>query len=223
MTPHGALRRIAEQVPARWRLPVRATFDLWADIEPEARHLARIGPGRGIAVDVGANYGFYSFHLARIYRRVVAFEPNPHAAAPLKAWRQPAVTLHEVALSDAQGSATLRIPTVQGRDMSGWASLDAVRIPEAHAVSSIEVRTRTLDSYELDDVGFLKIDVEGHELRVLRGARATVDRWRPHLLVELGDPQVERLLATLGYRRRSLEELAGARGASQNAIFTPDR
>jgi hypothetical protein len=50
----------------------------------------------------------------------------------------------------------------------------------------IEVETRTLDEYELD-VGFIKIDVEGHELAVLDGAKGTIEKSRPNMLVECND------------------------------------
>jgi len=221
MTLHGALLRLGARLPLRWQLPAHALLDRWAAIEPEMACLERIGPCAGTAVDVGANYGPYSYFLARRYARVLAFEPNLPVARPLVAWAHPAVTVHGVALSDTEGHATLHVPTLDGREMTGWASLDAGRLGAATATRALDVPVRTLDSYGLDDVGFMKIDVEGHELAVLRGARATLERCRPHLLLELGDPAAERLLADLGYRRRTLEELAGVAGARQNAIFTP--
>ena len=65
----------------------------------------------------------------------------------------------------------------------------------------MRVATRTLDSYELRNVGFIKIDVEGFEQAVLRGARATLARERPVLLLEMeerhtGEP-IEQSIATV--------------------------
>jgi hypothetical protein len=65
---------------------------------------------------------------------------------------------------------------------------------------------RTLDSYALEDVGFVKIDVEGHELAALRGAEQTLRRCRPLVLVEVEDrhrpdavSSVRAFMATMGY------------------------
>ena len=65
----------------------------------------------------------------------------------------------------------------------------------------LEVETRRIDDYDLADVGFIKIDVEGHELAVLAGAAATLARHKPNLLIECNDEHqpdaVERLGAWL--------------------------
>ena len=52
----------------------------------------------------------------------------------------------------------------------------------------MSVPIRTLDQFELQDVGFVKIDVEGFEFSTLQGARATLERWRPNLLIEIDAP-----------------------------------
>ena len=52
-------------------------------------------------------------------------------------------------------------------------------------VETIRVPLRTLDSYNLSNIGFIKIDVEGHELDVLRGAEVTLRRDQPNLLIEI--------------------------------------
>jgi FkbM family methyltransferase len=49
------------------------------------------------------------------------------------------------------------------------------------------VPLRTLDCYSLEDLSFVKIDVEGHEVEFLRGAAHLIRRERPHLLVEVGE------------------------------------
>ena len=54
-------------------------------------------------------------------------------------------------------------------------------------IREVEVACKPLDQYGLEDVGFLKIDVEGHELAVLRGATETISRSYPSILVEAED------------------------------------
>jgi hypothetical protein len=108
------------------------------------------------------------------------------------------VTTHDVALSDTEGTAVLSMPDDLG---SGRAT-----IASATGTEIAPVQTRRLDSYELTDVGFMKIDVEGHEEAVLKGALDTLDRCRPNLVVEIEErhnpgalSRIPLRLAELGY------------------------
>ncbi|MEY2549321.1 MAG: hypothetical protein QOD64_1903, partial [Verrucomicrobiota bacterium] len=62
----------------------------------------------------------------------------------------------------------------------------------------IEVETRRIDDYDLVDVGFIKIDVEGHELAVLAGAANTLARHTPNLLIECNDEHQPNAVTRLG-------------------------
>jgi FkbM family methyltransferase len=156
---------------------------LTAEGEWELRLLRRhVDPAR-IAVDVGANNGVYAYHLSRFAREVLAFEPNPRFHDKLKGLPRN-VRLEPVALSAASGSADLSIPRQGDTEAGGWATLE----PSAYEVArTLPVTTRALDDYGLTDVGFIKIDVEGHELTVLAGAERTVRDNRPVLLIECED------------------------------------
>ena len=217
------LRRSAAFLPRRWRLPIVAYVDLLQGAEPECRWLRRIGPCRGIAIDVGANYGIYSYALSKLYLRVVAFEPNPKAAQLLQSWNSPKVDLVQTALSSRAGSSILYVPLNNGFEVSGWGSLDRDNCPGAVDFAKLEVHLRTLDSFELSDVGFIKIDVEGHELQVLQGAAETIARCKPNLLVEVrqNETGVHALMKSWGYEACRLDDLAGVCGSPVNVIFRP--
>jgi FkbM family methyltransferase len=116
--------------------------------------------------------------MSRSARQTHAFEPNPSTFGYLSRAHIRRVTAYNVALSDAPSTATLWLP-----DGDGEASL--IRHENRPAVGSVSVQCRTLDSYGLDEVGFIKIDVEGHEQKVLKGARETIERCRPTVYVEL--------------------------------------
>jgi hypothetical protein len=96
--------------------------------------------------------------------------------------------VHQIALSDHAGAARLLVPEDDG--LARIASSDAGDAISAAAESELGARTelgvevRTLDSFDLRDVGFLKIDAEGHELAVLHGARETITMHRPIVFVE---------------------------------------
>lgn len=166
--------------------------------EPELRQLADFCPSRGTAVDVGAWYGPWSRALAARVDRVVAFEPNPSVATILSRTVPRNVSVVRAAATDRVGTDELWVPTT-GMGTEAVASLREVE--HARAVS---VPTTTIDALGLSDVTLLKVDVEGAELEVLRGAQSTLESCRPVLLVELEyrrGPvhEVLALLAELGY------------------------
>jgi FkbM family methyltransferase len=94
--------------------------------------------------------------------------------------------VERVALSDTTGEARMRV-LVEDLGRSTIEDENNLDDPDGSARDDFEVAVRTLDSFQFDDVGFMKIDVEGHELAVLRGASETIGSNRPNLLVEVED------------------------------------
>ncbi len=167
-------------------------------------YLAR--PGDRV-VDVGGNRGAYAYRLSQLGAQVEVFEPNPACYGVLQAWAEghPSVRVHPVGLSDHEGSIVLRIPI----DESG-VEHDASASMEPHCFSQAREQTvelRTLDGFNLERVTFIKIDVEGHEYSMLRGAMMTIKKWHPAVLVEIEQRHLQRpildvfaLLTDMGYR-----------------------
>jgi hypothetical protein len=93
--------------------------------------------------------------------------------------------VHALALADRAGRETFYVP----HSDDGMVLHLAGSLKRAHhqfkTIESYEVEVRTLDAFALTDVTFIKIDVEGSERDVLEGARATIARERPPLLLEL--------------------------------------
>ncbi|HEX4507351.1 MAG TPA: FkbM family methyltransferase [Alphaproteobacteria bacterium] len=141
----------------------------------------------GIAVDVGANMGIYAFAMQRRARQVIAFEPNTDLWPFLRRFLSARVRLEDAALSDSAGQAEFRVVA----DNTGVATIETSNpLSMIHRRETIAVRpvaTRTLDSFGLTDVSFIKIDVEGHEEAVLAGGRGTIAANRPVVLVEAED------------------------------------
>jgi FkbM family methyltransferase len=207
MSVAGLVASLGNALPAVIGLPLRARVG--PRLEPELALVARFAPAGSRAVDVGANRGVYTYHLSRAVGSggaVIAYEPQPELAAYVRAGMARAgnVTVRAVALGERPGSAPLTIPLRDGRPEPGWATLR--RAPHDPALS-YDVPVVTLDD-ELAgrEVSFIKIDVEGYELATLRGALATLGRWRPVVLAEIEHswsgasvaPTLE-LLAGLGY------------------------
>jgi FkbM family methyltransferase len=207
------------------------------DGEYELRQIRKYVGRSSIGIDVGCNNGVYAFHLSRMARTVYAFEPNPEYRFRLIDLKLRNVVFEGVALSSREGSATLRIPTfASGGEQRGMASLEERIAREASSFRAFDVQLRRLDDYGLRDVSFVKIDVEGHEERVLEGGWETIRDNRPTLLIEVeerhnpgGLSRISLKLRALGYRgyyfdrgaQKPVESFDPAR--DQRASDTPAR
>jgi FkbM family methyltransferase len=165
---------LAGRLPDRFVGP--AIRRVYSRVEPELARLDEFVPPGRTAIDVGAWYGPWTQRLTPIASSVVAVEPTEALAQHLRD-AFPGVVVIEAAASDRPGTADLYVP--DAGSAVGISSL------EAGAGSAVPVRLVTIDSLDLSDVGFIKVDVEGHELPALRGAASTIQRDRPVLLVEL--------------------------------------
>jgi FkbM family methyltransferase len=108
-------------------------------------------------------------------------------AALLRQTSAPNVAVHEIALSDRNGEAALIVPQGEGGLVHGLASIEPQAGLLARPCVATPVSTARLDAVMQQDVGFVKIDVEGHELSVLEGAVGLVERCEPVFLVEAED------------------------------------
>jgi FkbM family methyltransferase len=147
----------------------------------------------GTLLDVGAHDGAFALPFAALPdSRVLAFEPLPAAFARLRAAfgdPPPAhVELRQEALGDRDGEAVLAMPVLDGAPQEQWAStakgygaLGEPRVAERR----FAVPLRRLDGFGLRDLTAVKLDAEGAEYEVLRGARETLLRCRPVLSVEI--------------------------------------
>lgn len=131
------------------------------------------------AWDVGANRGNHSAVMARHCRRLFSFEPDPMSFPRLSSLLSKAPNAEPVnaALSDVQGEAPFRF-----HRPGASAHIDA-SAPDAW------VRLETGDAFasqrDIHDLDFMKIDVEGHEISVLRGMRKTIVEQRPIIILEI--------------------------------------
>jgi FkbM family methyltransferase len=188
--------------------------------ERELRFLPQFLHRDRIAIDVGANVGVFTEILARGSKRVIAFEPHPRCAAHLRSLGIRNCDVVETALSDSMGRAALRIPVRAGVELHALGTIAGANNAESHlgADGTFEhsVAVSTLDDVlaarlaQSETVGFIKIDVEGHELAVLKGAVATIERHRPAMLIEIeyrhGAPvdDIFSFLEQRGYRALAL-------------------
>lgn len=174
-------------------------------LEPEIRLLSSLCNKSKVSVDIGANKGLYSYHLLPLSSSVIAFEPLPEMVKKLRVLFGKRVTIHEIALSDCTGNSEIRLP-VGNTALATMEKHNALVLAGNTSVEIRNVPVRLLDSYRLDNIGLIKIDVEGHEEAVLRGGLETIRHNKPNLIIEIEErhnkgsvQRVENWLKTLGY------------------------
>ena len=173
------LRNVSPRLATRFEMRswMRGAYD-------EAAVIRLLATQSRASIDVGAHAGAVTLLLARRTVACLAFEPSP-AFGYLSRALPPNCRFYPVALSDQAGHATLRIPHSGRRALRQLASISSTNTLSDFTCSTVEVEVRTLDDVVGDqDIGFIKIDVEGHELAVLKGAQRTLARSRPNLVVE---------------------------------------
>lgn len=169
--------RLAAQVPDR--VVARAISLVYRRAEPELGRLDDICGRGGLMVDVGAWYGPWSRRLARRADRLIAIEPTSRYQVLRQTLPATAEVVHAAA-SDQAGEDEL---WSAGRG-DGAEGLSSLRKREVHG-NCVTVPLVRIDDLAVTGLTFMKIDVEGHELAVLRGTEATIRRDRPRLLLEV--------------------------------------
>ena len=127
-----------------------------------------------VAVDVGGHWGLWTKPLLSKFKTVHAFEPNPNSLPFLKA-NAPEAEIHPYGLSNDFSTQHLNINVRQ----SGGAFIDT-----SENADTIPIEVRTLDSFNLEKVDFIKMDCEGFELEAVMGGLETIKRTQPIINLE---------------------------------------
>lgn len=161
--------------------------------EPELARLGEFVPSGRNAIDVGGWLGPWTRELSRRVPHVTTIEPQPDLAAFLRRVVPDNVTIIEAAVSSEAGRATLSLPEKR-QGANALASLNG-DLSTAAVIHEVEIVC--LDDLDVVDVGFIKIDVEGHEREVLDGAVNLLRRDRPTLLLEAEQRHISEPLGSL--------------------------
>lgn len=159
--------------------------------EPEAKLIREIAPLHQPFFDIGANYGFYSILVEDLLgaENVYSFEPLRQMYLELKR-RRNSSRIFNFAMSDIEEMAIIKIPFINGKRFDTRATLenDIVETDET-GYEKTEILTTTIDRFiakhGLTSLGFLKIDVEGHERHVIEGGIQSIKAFRPIMMIEI--------------------------------------
>jgi FkbM family methyltransferase len=210
----------------------------------ELRVLEKYLPADGVFIDVGANQGEFSLFAAKRCSQVIAFEPS-HFVDRLRK----NIALNEIsniavdtrALGDSEAIVTLFSAEEDSGDGTLNEGLSTLYPSEARSTASADAVTVTLDSYmdesPIKRLDVIKIDVEGGELSVLFGAKETLEKYKPVLIIEINNEMcisagysmdtLYDYIVSLGYHaflieRNSLRPIAFSDLSSfQNILFIP--
>jgi FkbM family methyltransferase len=157
---------------------------------------ARAGRDK-LVLDIGANIGVISQALEHSGFTVEAFEPQPDVFEVLKMNFKGKA--HNIALAEKKG--VTKMPTPNFEEAYNYGGVGCGQISRSRGF--INVQVCRLDDFAYDNVGLIKIDVEGFEERVLRGGMETIKRCKPFLYMEDDrrekSEDLHKLLAELGY------------------------
>lgn len=173
--------------------------------------------------DIGTERGWFTLLMARLAGpsgRVEAFEPFPdnfrrlQANVGLNSYVQ--VHTHQLALSDTVGEQTFVLPedglSVQADFLEGCTGVGYLTDTVQSGVNTINVATSTIDNHMqqqgLTRLDFMKIDVEGAEIAVLRGGAETIKRCQPVIVIEYNELTQQRA----GYTTADLDALVESYG-----------
>lgn len=192
----------------------RGCWDL-KEIVDTIQYFERFGPPNPeIILDIGCNVGAWTLPIARRYpdATIMSFDCQEYLVRCLDKTvdlnKLTNVQTNVMAISDHSG--TVRYGSI---DYTWGGNFGAFELEPPYHNSDFngrvlpgrfdEVEQRTIDQFDLNNVGLIKIDVEGMELKVLNGAVETLQRCRPVVLFEhhkTNRQEVENLLQNIGYR-----------------------
>jgi FkbM family methyltransferase len=130
---------------------------------------------RNCAIDIGAHVGLWAREMAYNFDKVIAFEPDStNRECFFKNVKESNVTLHSYAIGNKTGQCSLK----RHEDYNSGSG---------HVIEGHNIKIRTLDSFLIPNIDYIKIDVEEYEMKVLEGAKRTLNEFHPVVVIEIGD------------------------------------
>ncbi|MDF1851219.1 MAG: FkbM family methyltransferase [Verrucomicrobiales bacterium] len=204
----------------KWHYERKLRSAQWTDEAELGAVKSLVRPGE-VVFDIGANFGMFTRFLSETVGsegKVVSFEPTRDMFLVLesncKALGLRNVSCQNLALSESPGRASLRIPKREDGTLNHY---EATLVPQQAGESTDSeevlnsVELQSVDSFcesnGIDEIHFIKCDVEGHEIAVLKGAEKMIRKCHPEILIEINEPledgahgsEVRDLVISLGY------------------------
>lgn len=160
-------------------------------IEPELLWITKFLNEDAVFMDIGANVGAYVFQVLKKIpaENIFAFEPNKSLNKRLHRIF-PKINIFEIALSDENAEKEFKIPVIKGKKLHTRGTLCADRKEDDEENAVIQkIKVETLDFWvekqNLQKLDFIKIDVEGNEIKTVFGGQKTIQKLKPILMIEI--------------------------------------
>ena len=209
--------------------------------EKDFFHFLNLIPENTLVLDIGANIGIMTVHLARTIKdvKVYSFEPMPNNIKAFKKivtyFKLKNVRLFEIALGSTEGEVEMVMPIISSVRMQGLSHVIHDSISENNEGDRFKVPLKMLDKMEelinsTQRISAIKIDVENFEYFVLEGAKNIISKNKPVVYAELWDNENREkcfdLFKILNYKTYIISdnktiEFESAKHKTQNFIFLP--
>ena len=214
----------------------------WNKKEGDFLHFLKLIPNNGVVLDIGANIGIMSVHLARKlnHSRIFAIEPIPNNLNALQRiirfYHLNNIEILNFALGNEDGQIEMVMPVVDEVKMQGLSHVVHESIDEFNEGSKFNVEVKKLDNIpelnsEASQINAIKMDVENFEYFVLEGGKELIIKNRPIIYTELWENENRdkcfNFISELNYSIKVLEnkelvKFIPEKHQTQNFFFIPD-
>lgn len=196
----------------KYTLKKRIERSIAKPLEPELLLLDQLCDKSKSSIDVGVFRGVYSFKMSEFSNIVYGFEANPILYQSLiknLTKLKTNIKLYNIALSDFEGLAKLKIPirkksffksNFEDYYEGGLATIEPDNKLNNKSFDTFDTKTLRLENFNFTEkISFIKIDVEGHELSVLKGSEKLLKKDKPNLLIEIDKQHSSKVDETFNY------------------------
>ena len=180
-----------------------AWYKIFSKIDYEIIYAEKILKKKRRFLDIGTNVGIYSYYFSKKFKKIESFEPIKEITHRLAALKYNNINLHHLALSSINSNLKLYIPIKNGKLIPPLATLEKRTRPYEERI----INVKKLDKFNFNNVDLIKIDVEGHEYKVILGAVKTKKKNLPIIICEIEQRhtlipmrKIFKLIENLGYK-----------------------
>ena len=215
---------IKKLLPKKYLFKKRILREIKKKKEPEISLIKDLIEPETDSIDIGVYRGVHSYEMSKYSKIIHSFEPNPVIYKDLKKTLPLIIDnlkLYNYALSDKNIIKNLRIPIrnlkANKLNYEEFYEMGKATIHEENKFENYEnfkVECKILDDFKFNNsISFIKIDVEGHEISVLNGAKIIIKKFKPNLLIEIEERHSKRnvkdtinFVCSFGYNSYVLKE-----------------
>ena len=194
---------IKKLLPKKYLFKKRILREIKKKKEPEISLIKDLIEPETDSIDIGVYRGVHSYEMSKYSKIIHSFEPNPVIYKDLKKTLPLIIDnlkLYNYALSDKNITKNLRIPIrnlkANKLNYEEFYEMGKATIHEENKFENYEnfkVECKILDDFKFNNsISFIKIDVEGHEISVLNGAKIIIKKFKPNLLIEIEERHSKR-------------------------------